>query len=101
MILSGYKEEIKEQLINVYPDCDFELVDEEILIRMRILARYKNTKDTEIMKILNRLQKYPLKVFNYDFIEKYSNVKMQIEYDNQNQMFFSYYYEKKYIFQKS
>ena len=82
-----------------FSECNITIIDEDLVSRMQVISRYENTNDLEIKQIVDYLVDHPLKVFNYDFVEKYAK-DYAIQYDKNKQLFYTYYLGKKMYFSR-
>lgn len=98
-IANQYEKEIKKQLEEQYKG-KYELLEEEVFLRMQMLLRYEKEKDSEIAVIMDRLKNKPLEVFNYDFVEKYDVSDSEIFYDEVKGLYYVLYHGKKMYFSK-
>lgn len=95
IILSNYYDEIFSQIKHDFPDVSDKVKDKYYLFQKSIECRYEGTKDSEIKEILSYIEKKGLNVFNYSFVEKYKDISIQVDFDNDNGLFFVVHNGKK------
>lgn len=67
----------------------------------RILAYYNNTNDLEIKALVDTIKKNnELNVFNYNFIDKYLNMDVEVRYDKNAEMYYVIENERYLYFKK-
>ncbi len=66
--------------------------------KQSILNRYRYDSDPEIKKVLEHIKKSDLQIFNYDFVGKYKDLKIDVEYDLIYKLFYVYHKGKKLYF---
>lgn len=95
-----YFEEISQQIETEYREAEITILNEDLISRLQLIARYENSSDEDIMEIVDYLLDHPLRIFNYQFVEKYTN-ELPINYDADNGLFYTIYCEKKMYFSRS
>lgn len=102
IILTNKYEEIFQQIMGIIrSDKKILIENEKYFYKQSILKRYEGVEDSEIKAVLSYIKKNDLQVFNYDFINKYKDLKMEIRYDTNCGMYYVYHYGKKLYFAKS
>lgn len=101
VILTFRHEEIKEQIQREFPEVSAIVEGMYFFYKQSLITRYRNSRDPEIVRILERLKKTDLHVFNYDFAEKYKDMNFNIEFDEICGMYFVYHGGKRLYFAKS
>ncbi len=101
IIANQYKKEIIEQIEKDYANYQWEIVEENIFTQIQIIKRYDNNTDSEIREVIERLKKNPLKVFNYNFIEKYDLNSIEVYFDKEKGLFYAIYFGKKMYFARA
>lgn len=89
--------QIKEQLISIGID-ESKIVDKMYFHERRFLERYDSetyNKDIEVREIVESVKKKGLKVFNYPFNETYDDLPVDVFWDNEKQLFYVMYNNKK------
>lgn len=101
VILTFRQEEIKKQILYQFPEILANIEGMYFFYKQSLIKRYRNSYDPEIVKILKRLKRNDLYVFNYDFTEKYKDMNFNIEFDEIRRMYFVYHEGKRLYFAKS
>lgn len=91
VILSFHYEEIEKQIQHQFPEILATVEGMYFFYKQSLIKRYQNSRDPEIVRILERLKKKDLHVFNYDFAEKYRDMNFNIEFDESCEMYFVYH----------
>lgn len=94
VILTYSFDSIRKQILEKYPSIDDKIENWLFFYRNDVLARYENSENEEIQKILSYIRKNDLNVFNYDFVLKYDNVKIDVLYDDSCNMHYVLHNEK-------
>lgn len=63
--------------------------------KKKLIARYKNSINSEIKSIIQFLETNRLDVFNYRFVEKYLSMEVEINYDDNCGLFYVMHNDKK------
>lgn len=100
VILTNCYKEIVEQIQEYYPEkmncienrCYFDKED--------LFNRYANSQDPEILNILEYIQNHELTNFNYEFVDKYKNMEMEICFDDKCGMYYAIYNNKRMYFSR-
>jgi Dimethyladenosine transferase (rRNA methylation) len=100
VILANAYKEIEEQIKKEYPASEKKIENRYYFIKKNIIARYKNNRDNEIKEIVAFIRDRSLEVFNYNFIDKYSDMKVDVNLDEKYGLFYVYHYGKKMYFAK-
>lgn len=100
VILTDYYEEIKQQIIDMFPDMEMIIENKNYFYRKSICNRYENTDDPEIQEILKHIRKKDLQIFNYDFADKYNELSIDVMFDTNCGMFYIRHQGKKLYFAK-
>lgn len=101
VILTDYYSEIKQQIIEMFPEMEILIENKNYFFKESILKRYKDDRNEEIREILECIQRNDLQVFNYDFVEEYKNLEIDVKYDINCEMYYVYHQGKKMYFAKS
>lgn len=100
IILIKNYEEVKEQIQREYPWLIENVEDSYFFEKIGLLKRYQDSEDSEIHKITNRLKEAPLRVFNYDFADKYSEDEINVYFDEKLSLYYVFHEKKKMYFSK-
>ncbi len=101
IILTAAYQEIERQITELYPWMIGRVDSFLLFTKQRLIARYKNTEDEEIKDILFYLKDHSLQAFNYEFTTKYSNRNYDILYDEQAELFYTIFENKRMYFAKN
>lgn len=101
VILTAAYQEIEQQIMNDYPWMIGSVQSPLLFTKHRLISRYKDTRNEEIKDILCYLKDHPLQVFNYEFTKKYSNTNYDILYDEQAELFYTMFYNKRMYFARN
>ncbi|MDE6603087.1 MAG: FkbM family methyltransferase [Lachnospiraceae bacterium] len=101
VILTASYEEIKRQIEREFPPMVNIVESMSFFYKQSLIKRYQDSRDPEIIQILNYLQTNDLQTFNYDFTEKYRNLEIEIQFDENCSMYFVYHNGKRLYFSKS
>ena len=72
----------------------------KFLLRKKILQSFKNNKDKGIKKITDFLDKNPLEIFPYNFIFNYKENDIEVYFDDDKNLKYTYLFSKKLYFPK-
>ena len=100
IVVSKFAEEIIHQIKKEYPWYE-DKIETLFFERLQVMARYKNCKEKEIQHILSYLNDHPFHVFNYPFVDKYKNISINIEYDEEKELYYTLHYNKRMYFSRS
>lgn len=98
IILAEAYQEIEQQIADQYSWLSGRIENYLVLTKQRLLARYQNTEDAEIKDILCYLRENTLQVFNYDFVKKYGWLDYDVLYDDQAELFYVLFENKRMYF---
>lgn len=68
--------------------------------KRQLISRYAKTEDSEIKEVLDYLNNHTLDCFNYPFVDSYSQIRLEIEYDSCAGMYYAMHFGKKMYFSK-
>lgn len=100
VILTDCYFEIRNQILQEFPKLSKVIENKYYFYKQRILRRYENVDDLEIVKVLKYLKKNDLQVFNYDFVSKYKDLQIEVLFDTKCKMYYVYHKNKKLYFGK-
>ncbi len=100
VVLSDSYEEIRQQIMQSFPDLEECIDNKYYFYKKSIIARYENAKDPEISKIIEYLYSHTLDVFNYEFVDKYIDFNPDIIRDDSNGLLFTMHNGKKMYFSR-
>ncbi len=98
VILTDSYEEIRNQIVKIFPEMKKLVENKNFFYRHIIIKRYKDNTDLEIKDILNYIQKRDLQTFNYEFVDKYRNLEIDVSYNSNKKMFYVLHENKKLYF---
>ena len=102
IILANKYNEIAKQIKEILCGKTAVQIDNyKCFYKQSILKRYENCNDEEIKKILNYIREKDLEVFNYDFTDKYKDIKIDVEYDARCSLYYVLHGDKRMYFAKS
>lgn len=94
VVLTDSYMEIEKQIAREYPLLSGIVEDKNYFYKQMIFKRYEDSCDLEIVQILKYLQKNNLQVFNYDFVQKYRELEIEVHFDTKCKMYFVYHKNK-------
>lgn len=97
IILAAAYKEIEQQIIEDYPWMAKRIESPLLFTKYRLMSRYQNSNDLEIIEITDYLKDHPLQVFNYTFTSQYHE-KYEISYDYEKELFYTVFENKKLYF---
>lgn len=100
VVLTDSYSEIKYQILQLFPEMSSIIENKNYFYKQRILKRYKNSTEPEILEILDYLENNNLDVFNYKFVKKYEKFDTEIYFDENCKMYFVYHNKMKLYFAK-
>ncbi len=100
VILTDSFEEIKQQIIDTFPMMQGIIENKSFFYRDIIIERYKDIHDSEIKEVMAYIQKNDIQIFNYDFVDKYKKMDIEVQYNPNCKMFYVYHQNKKLYFAK-
>lgn len=83
-----YFDEIKEQLMREIGIDSKYIENINYFAKRKIMRKYRNSSDEQVKEIVDYLENHNLEVFNYSFAENYSNIRVDISFDNEAGMFY-------------
>ncbi|MBO6304211.1 MAG: FkbM family methyltransferase [Selenomonadaceae bacterium] len=101
IVLTDFINEIKKLAVGAYSCEESKLMDRFSLYQQVLTARYKNSTDTEIQKVLNNINRRGLKIFNYDFIDEYKGKYTQVLKDDSCGLFYVMHKGKRMYFNRN
>lgn len=101
VVLTNSYNEIKQQIMREFPDMLNIVENKNYFYKQSIINRYHASYNMEVKCILDFLKSNDLQVFNYDFVKRYENLKINIMFDNDCGMYFVYHKNRKLYFAKS
>ncbi len=100
VILANAYDAIYKQIINEFPHFEGKVEGPNFFIKQSILKRYENNNEKEITEIIDYIKENDLKIFNYDFCEKYENIQIQLYWDKVYKMYYVLHHDKKLYFSR-
>lgn len=89
-------EEIIRQIREILPEStNLPVENYKCFYKQSLLKRYENCGDEEIKAILTRIREKDLQVFNYDFVDRYEDIKTDVEYDPHCGLYYVWHRGKK------
>ena len=101
VILTVRYKEIEEQIRNEFPELMASVEEMNFFYKQTVIKRYRNSREPEIVRILEHLAENDLQVFNYDFVKKYNEMCFRIELDEPCGMYFVWHEGKRLYFSKT
>lgn len=101
VVLADCYDEIRNQVASILPYENISIENKKYFYKQSILRRYENAVDPDIKKVLRYIKQNDLQVFNYDFTEKYKNLRIDVIFDVSCRMYYVYHKGKKLYFAKS
>ncbi|MCX4339241.1 MAG: FkbM family methyltransferase [Lachnospiraceae bacterium] len=101
VILTIHYKEIEKQIRRMFPEITADVEEMNFFYKQNVMKRYRNSRDPQIVGILERLENHDLHVFNYEFMKKYEEMCFQIEFDALCGMYFANHKGKRLYFSKS
>lgn len=95
--------EIRNQLISNYGIPEIKIENNLYYHKKNLLEFYKNKKNltVEIQEALSNIEKRTLEAINYDFVDKYKKMNIEVFKDNCVDLFYVYYENKKMYMKRS
>lgn len=90
-----YFDDIEKQLIEELGVDKKKIENHMYFAKSKLIARYKNSQNDEIKKVVDFLKVNYLDVFNYDFVKKYSKMDVEINYDLNCGLYYVVHNDKK------
>ncbi|MCI9533956.1 MAG: hypothetical protein HFG53_04025 [Lachnospiraceae bacterium] len=100
IVLTDCYVDIRNQILQNFPQFSDVIEDKNYFYKQRILERYKYSINSDIINVLKYLQKNNLQVFNYDFVEKYKDLEIEVLFDKACGMYYVHHNKKKLYFAK-
>ena len=97
VILTDSFDEVKHQITRNNPGIEKIIENKYYFYKRSIIERYSCNQDLEIQRILAHLNKHPLDVFNYDFVNNY-NDKTDVFKDDFSGLYYVLHHGKKLYF---
>lgn len=98
IILCEAYQEVTEQILNDYPWYQGKVENYLLFVKQRLIERYNNSDDEEILEVIAYLKDHGLEVFNYEFVQKYKSADIQVFYDDEKKLYFVWHENKKMYF---
>lgn len=93
--LTDYYDEIAKQIKEEYPELKCTVEDKRYFYKMALKRRYAGSTDVEIKKVLEYIDDHGLDVFNYSFVQKYTDYKAEAYFDNMSGLYYVMHNGKK------
>lgn len=100
IILATAYEEINHQIMKNYPWLAERIESPLFITKHRLISRYKNICDPEILNVIEYLKKHSLQIFNYEFTSKYKKEKYDIQFDKKVGLYYTFFENKRMYFAK-
>lgn len=100
VVLTDYYDEIKEQIVKLYPNMQKIVENKNFFFKQNIFRRYKNDNNSEIQKVLEYIKGNDLQIFNYNFADNYKYIDIDVKYDLDCGMFYVNHKNKRLYFAK-
>lgn len=100
IVLTSYFQEINMQIQTLFNGKKVCVEDRDYFNKKRLWERYYDSKDPEILEIMEYIKTHKLSVFNYDFVDKYLNMDVNLFFDTTCEMYYTLHYGKKMYFSK-
>ena len=94
-------EEVKEQIIQDYPDLISIVENKNYFYKESLKKRYSSESDLEIRTLIKYIDNNGLNVFNYNFCHKYENLSIEVFWDDSYGMYYVIHFGKKLFFSKN
>lgn len=88
VIMTDSFDEIKNQIISIDSSFTNIIENKYYFYKQSILKRYEGSNDEQIKDVLSRLQKHPLGVFNYEYVDKYKTIEEDVQVDSSCGLFY-------------
>lgn len=98
IILCEACQKVTEQIMNDYPWYQDKVENYLMFVKQRLIERYRYSNDKEILEVVAYLEDHGLEVFNYEFVQKYKTLDIQVFYDNVKKLYFVWHENKKMYF---
>jgi len=89
IILAAAYETIEKQVKMDYPQKNIKFNNPLLFTKYRLLSRYENEVNEEILKIVDYLKNHDLHIFNYYFTQKYDDMDIQIQFDKRIGLYYA------------
>lgn len=89
---------VKKQIDDCYSENVSECLKYHYFIRLRLIDRYRDSDDIEIIKILEQLKDYSLDIFNYEFVKNYRDMDVELFFDENHKLYYTIYEGKRMYF---
>ena len=100
VILTDAYDEVYQQIVSIYPEMKGIIKNKNYFYMESLLKRYKDTKNTEEMEVIEHIKKAGLDVFNYDFAEEYRELPVKVYFDSNKDMYYVLHCGKRLYFSK-
>lgn len=100
IVLTCHFKEIKMQIQTLFTGKKVCVENRDYFDKKRILQHYHDSKDPEILEVMEYIKTHSLQVFNYEFVDKYLNMDVELCFDTTCEMYYALYNGKKMYFSK-
>lgn len=100
VILTDYFEEIKKQIDENFPELSSIIENKNFFYKESLLQRYSDVENIELKKVVDYIKQNGLDIFNYDFVQKYKQLSIEVFFDETEQLYFVYHFGKKLYFSR-
>lgn len=100
VIASDSFDSIYQQISFLYPEYLSRVKNKNYFYKCSLISRYKDNKDPEIQHQIRYIEENGLEIFNYDFKNKYKNLKIDTYYDDEKQLYYVLHKGRKLYFSR-
>lgn len=95
VILTDFYEEIVKQITEELKICNIPIENKNFFYKHNLLKRYNDTTEPEIRETIDYIKENNLQVFNAPFVKRYADIPVEVEFDEDNGLFYLYHQGKK------
>ncbi len=88
VILTDSYDEIFAQIKKMNPNWEMLCRNKMFFIETAILNRYINSDDKEIAEILEYIKTHGIQIFNYEWMNQYKALNVDVQYDNESKLYY-------------
>lgn len=100
VILTDSYDEIKKFAMTAYSCPKGKIKNKFFFCQESLMERYKDNHEKEIIDVLDNIRKNGLQIFNYDYVEKYKKLNIEVFEDTSSEMFYVMHQDKKLYFKR-
>ena len=100
VILTDAYDAVYDQIVNMYPEMGNIIENKNFFYKESLMKRYKDKAILEELEVIDYIKQNGLNIFNYEFSQKYKNIKVDTFFDTESGMYYVNHYGKRLYFSR-